>query len=364
MDLYKEVLEKSQSPLDECILRLSKYKEIILYGAGVSGRIISNWLKENKMIPAAFIDSNPDKTGKYLNGTKIYSKECITKYFGNAFVIISCGDYAIILNELLNLGINKDKIMYMDPKWITKPSGLREFINDNISKLQETFDILADDLSKKVFLNMLKYKITYDIKYIKEICSDYQERYFDRYLIEDGKIKNYVDAGGYNGDTIDAFIEKFGADYNGIYVFEPNEENVKQLEYNIQKKQYHGISVFKIGLSDKKEELLFDTSSGIASRIDVCGRVKVKCDQMDNILKDKQIDLIKMDIEGAELSALSGSREIIKKFMPVLAICIYHKPEDYFEIPMLIKKLCPNYKIYIRQYELSDTETICYAIGE
>ena len=85
---------------------------------------------------------------------------------------------------------------------------------------------------------------------------------------------------------------------------------------------------------------------------------------MDNILKDKQIDLIKMDIEGAELSALSGSRKIIKKFMPVLAICIYHKPEDYFEIPMLIKKLCPNYKIYIRQYELSDTETICYAIGE
>ena len=229
MDLYKEVFEKKLSPLDECKGRLSRYKKTILYGAGTSGKIISDWLKEINVIPVAFIDSNPDKIGKYFNGIRVYSKDSITKYFNNALIVVSCGDYAIILNELLNLGIRKNKIMYIDPKWITYPLGMKEFIDDNIFKLQEAFNILADDVSKKVFLNMLKYKVSYNTKYIKEICSEFQERYFDRQLIGDRKVKNYVDAGGYNGDTIDAFVERFGMDYNNIYVFEPNEENVKQL---------------------------------------------------------------------------------------------------------------------------------------
>lgn len=364
MDLYKELVEKSSNPLEHCIDRLGQYKEIILYGAGRSGIIIFDWLKKNGITPKAFIDSNPNKIGKYINGIEICSKHLIAECFKNGFIIVSCGDYAVILNELLEFGISESRIMYIDPKWITQPNGLKNYINEHISELQEAFELLEDDLSRTVYLNMLKYRMSYNIEYIKEICSDYQERYFDRQLVGNRKIDNYVDAGGYIGDTIDAFIERFGMDYKNIYVFEPNEENEKELRHNIQEKKYHDISIFLIGLSEKKEELLFDTSSGIATRIDRRGGSKIKCDKMDNILLDKHIDLIKMDIEGAELRAINGCREIIKKDKPILAICVYHKPEDYYEIPVLIKKICSDYKIYFRQYELSDTETICYAIGE
>ena len=53
---------------------------------------------------------------------------------------------------------------------------------------------------------------------------------------------------------------------------------------------------------------------------------------------------------------------LIKENKPKLAICVYHLEEDLWEIPILIKQLVPEYKIYMRQhYEEVDWETVCYA---
>lgn len=69
-----------------------------------------------------------------------------------------------------------------------------------------------------------------------------------------------------------------------------------------------------------------------------------------------------MDVEGAELIALKGAEQTIKKYKPKLAISIYHKPNDLWEIPLLIKSWVPEYKIYIRHYNVVSSETIMYAI--
>ena len=71
-----------------------------------------------------------------------------------------------------------------------------------------------------------------------------------------------------------------------------------------------------------------------------------------------------MDIEGAEIKALEGAKEIIKKYKPKLAISIYHNPKDLIQIPIYLKKLLPEYKIYIRHHSLRETDTVCYAVYE
>jgi hypothetical protein len=60
------------------------------------------------------------------------------------------------------------------------------------------------------------------------------------------------------------------------------------------------------------------------------------------------LTLIKMDIEGAEQSALLGCKEHILKDYPKLLICVYHNNEDIWKIPKMIYEIRDDYDFYLR----------------
>ena len=68
-----------------------------------------------------------------------------------------------------------------------------------------------------------------------------------------------------------------------------------------------------------------------------------------------------MDIEGSEFKALHGAVETLKKFRPKLAISIYHKLTDIFEIPAFINSLNLGYQLFIEHYTIHHEETVLYA---
>ena len=68
-----------------------------------------------------------------------------------------------------------------------------------------------------------------------------------------------------------------------------------------------------------------------------------------------------MDIEGAELNALIGAKEVINKFKPKLAISIYHDIYDFFKIPEFIESLKLNYKFYLDHFTPFRYETVLFA---
>ena len=71
---------------------------------------------------------------------------------------------------------------------------------------------------------------------------------------------------------------------------------------------------------------------------------------------------VKMDIEDSEMLALRGADKLISHNLPKLAICLYHKTEDIWEIPLYIKQRWSEYKIYIRHHTELLNETVCYAV--
>ena len=77
---------------------------------------------------------------------------------------------------------------------------------------------------------------------------------------------------------------------------------------------------------------------------------------------EERITLVSMDIEGMELNVLQGLEQCIKKNRPVLAICVYHKPEDIIELPLKVLEMVPDYRLYLRHYSYVETETVMYAI--
>ena len=88
----------------------------------------------------------------------------------------------------------------------------------------------------------------------------------------------------------------------------------------------------------------------------------VKISAVDDMPECRNATYIKMDIEGAEMDALKGAKEIIKRNRPTLGICIYHSDEDMIQIAEWVHELVPEYKLYVRQHTRRDHETVLYAV--
>lgn len=67
-----------------------------------------------------------------------------------------------------------------------------------------------------------------------------------------------------------------------------------------------------------------------------------------------------MDIEGAELEALKGAEKVLRKCKPKLAISLYHKNEDLYQIPIWLSKVVPEYKFYLRHYSNKRWDLVLY----
>ncbi len=94
------------------------------------------------------------------------------------------------------------------------------------------------------------------------------------------------------------------------------------------------------------------------------GTQKAQVVRLDDELADERISLVKMDIEGYEAAAIKGCEKLIKQYKPALAICVYHQMSDIWEIPLLIKSIVPEYKLYLRHHSKTQVETVLYAICE
>jgi hypothetical protein len=107
--------------------------------------------------------------------------------------------------------------------------------------------------------------------------------------------------------------------------------------------------------------LRFNNTADATGCISTDGNIQVKAVKLDDVITEK-VTYIKMDIEGGELSALEGAQRILKQDRPKLAISLYHKPTDLWEIPIYIKKLVPEYKFYVRHHDVFYGSFVLYAV--
>jgi len=163
------------------------------------------------------------------------------------------------------------------------------------------------------------------------------------------KLKNstIIDCGAYIGDS--AFIFEKELSPKEIICIEPDEKNFEILLENIKLNNLNEkIKPLKCAISDKEAKGEIHLSTSMGGYIIETEKGKVQISTIDNLIfnqfKSQNVGLIKMDIEGYELLAIKGAKETIKKFKPVLIISLYHKGQDFFEIPKYLKEIIPNYK--------------------
>lgn len=304
--------------IENNMLEMLKGKtKIIIFGSGLNGKYLLDFLMSHKVSVQNFVDNNSSRWGQHIKGVEIKDPQAID-YRNVEAIIIS--PYEQIFVEQMHKQIAELKI-------------------DNSILLLDYRDYCPI---------MLEY-----------------EQYFDANIVKLHEDEVFIDAGVLNLYTSIRFAEecrKNRIKNFKIHAFEPDYvsyQRCREIQKNmpdIDLKLYHE------GLWCENATLHFTEMGNGSSRITQQGAsASIKCVSLDNCVKDK-VTFIKMDIEGAELEALKGSKEIIKRYKPKLAICIYHKKEDLTEIPVYIKSLVPEYKLYIRHYSNATGETVLYAV--
>lgn len=167
----------------------------------------------------------------------------------------------------------------------------------------------------------------------------------------------FVDGGCFDGGTIGAFIE-WNGNYKKIYSFEPEPEQYKRCKAMYADNEK--VKILNNAVWDKKETLRF-VSAGGGSHVSADSSICVEGISVDEVVGDEKVTFLKYDIEGSELKGLIGAKNTITRNKPDLAICVYHRREDLYTIPYYILSLCPDYKIYLRHYQLSKYETVLLA---
>lgn len=189
-------------------------------------------------------------------------------------------------------------------------------------------------------------------------------QYFDKEIITPVDNEVFIDGGCFDCTTDLAFREWCNGKYESIYAFEPDNVNFNNCKEISKENQIENIEIINAGLWSENTTLSFIADHGRGARIgeDYENTINIKTRTIDSVVKGERVTFIKMDIEGAELEALKGAENTIKKWHPRLAICIYHKPEDIFDIPAYILSLHEDYKLYIRHYQLTECETVLYCV--
>lgn len=286
-------------------------KNMVMFGAGIWGKILLDETYDLVQWKYA-VDSNLH--GKTLGSIRLLAyDEFMKKYDGEYIVISSYKNYQEMAGQLLDSGVPRERI-----------------INAGNVIYQLTEKAMYFDLTE---------------------------------LLPCKNPEVFVDAGCCDGATTKHFFEWCGGK-GYSYCLEPDMQNIAFIKKNLDGESNY--EIIDKALWSRKTRLSLDARGNFATSVvetDICGKLpKVGAVALDDVLGDKKVTFIKMDIEGAETEALYGAEEIIAKQKPRLAISIYHKPEDIFTIPRLILEYNPEYKLYLRHYSFSDYDTVLYAV--
>ncbi len=234
---------------------------------------------------------------------------------------------------------------------------MRQDVAEHLAAWQRVDAGLTDEESRKVLEDLLTYRITGDYNAMRRYTTRLKDQYFEDFApLSRGEV--FVDAGGFDGDTTEEFVRRC-PDYGKVLFFEPSETNLATARERLA--GVRDIEFIPMGVSDREETLRFNADGGSASAISDEGSCEIRVAALDAMCSEP-VTFIKMDLEGWEMKALAGAKQMIAAHRPKLAIAVYHSASDFREIFDCVKERCPSYDVYLRHYTEGWSETVMYFV--
>ena len=281
--------------------------KVVVWGAGNYGHRAIQILERFDIETVAVVDSDPQKWGGLYYERPIISPNEFFETYSGFFVVIGVwAAFKSCYNQLISSGFPAHRI-------VTLLSSEKQYFGVSV------FPLVQDEV--------------------------------------------YVDVGVYYGSALASFAKYSNGAYKKMFAVEADPNNIPRISTHVKDNNLSNVHIINKGAYSKNGTVRFDKNDiGAISKITDSGASEIEVVRLDDILATETPTLIKMDIEGAELEALKGSAETIRRCKPRLAISIYHKPEDIVDILSYINYLAPEYKFWIRQHAFWGPEMVLYAI--
>jgi len=349
---------------------------IVLVGAGRQGKVALQGLRRAGIEPLAFADINPALWHSSVGGVEVLSEEEAAARYGYRAVFVVTvwnawgrGKLARI-RERLHLMNCPRVVSLINLFWKFPDAFLPYFCIDLPEKTREhaeeilaAYALWADESSRRQYLAELQWRLFLDFSHLTGRTP--YEQYFpdDLFTLTDSEV--FVDCGAYDGDTLRSFFAKKMDAFRHIEAIEADSRNFSRLtQYvtSLPDKMANRIGLHEVALGATWGTVNFDESGTRSSTVCSEGPSRIDAAPLDGLLGEHRPTYIKMDIEGSEYEALEGSRDTIRRWVPVLAISVYHRPEDMWRIPLLLAGLSDDYRLYLRPHKLVCWDLLCYAV--
>jgi hypothetical protein len=122
------------------------------------------------------------------------------------------------------------------------------------------------------------------------------------------------------------------------------------------------VSTVEAALAARAGVLRFNSTGETGAALAESGTLTVASVTIPEAMNGVIPTYVKLDIEGGERDALLGGEAMIREHAPALAVCVYHRPADLWELPLFIRALSPGYRQYLRCHAHDGLDCVLYAI--
>lgn len=337
------------------LAQLLERNHYFIVGANSGGDAVAQFLESRGKRVEAFADLDSARCGSTWQDKPILSLDSLSKQVrADGAIVIGSFRHAEIARRLV-------QELHVDPETIFP------YVNDMFARHYEpdlyrahagaiarVRNLLGDDDSRAYFDRVLEFYRT-----LNPLLLTPQPKAYGPYgyrspaaAIKAGAF--IVDVGAFDGDTCAFYLDETQGQCT-ILAIEAYLPNLIRLLHNfgsdIRIKPLH------LALGSNTGALTLDGNPDIA---DACAHVSanaasfrsmdiVLCETLDHLRTNHlkgRIDVLKIDVEGADLDVLLGAAATVRHDRPALALASYHRPEHIWEIPLKAAELLGDCHVF------------------
>lgn len=362
------LLQGTAIPCDYSVLERQIGYEVYIFGAHQVGVLLARLFLARGGRVRAFLDNDERKHGAIIEGIPVQGFDRSAMVPG-ALVVLGSGRYSETIRVDLaakgwtNVMNMQAFLAAINAPYIAEDTfrSYHSVLFDQASAFVSAFLCLEDERSREVYDGLIRMRLDLD-NAAASIRSDFGLEYMEPDFIEAEDIRFYVDAGAYDGDTLARLESRLGT-AQSAHLFEPERRAFEACQRRFADRET--VRVLQAAMSETRCWI----PAPRANSCDVLGQLAAGDTQLSmadvaGLPLDEvavgAVSLIKLDIEGAEGSALRGARQVLLRERPKLCVCAYHRSDDLWRLIDTVLALRGDYRVGVRHYSDIIDDTTLY----